>query len=55
MKSKYSPNRYDESFKKEAVRLVTVEDRSATSVERDLGIGRGAISRSGLVSPVSYW
>ena len=33
MKSKYSPNKYDESFKREAVRLVTVEGRSAASVE----------------------
>ncbi len=45
MRSKYSPNQYDESFKKEAVRLVTEEARSASSVERDLGIGNGAISR----------
>ncbi len=45
MKSKYSPNKYDESFKREAVRLVTVEGRSAASVERDLGIGNGAICR----------
>ena len=33
MKSKHSPNKYDESFKREAVRLVTVEGRSAASVE----------------------
>ena len=45
MKSKYSPNKYDESFKREAVRLVREEGRSAASVERDLGIGNGAISR----------
>ena len=45
MKSKYSLNKYDESFKREAVRLVTEEGRSAASVERDLGIGNGAISR----------
>ncbi len=45
MKSKYSPNKYDESFKREAVRLVTAEGRSAASVERDLGLGNGAISR----------
>ncbi len=45
MKSKYSPNKYDDSFKREAVRLVTEEGRSAASVERDLGIGNGAISR----------
>jgi len=44
MKSKYSPNRYDEAFKREAVRLVE-EGRSAFSVERDLGIGNGVISR----------
>ncbi len=36
MKSKYSPNKYDESFKREAVRLVTEAGRSAVSVERDL-------------------
>ena len=45
MKSKYSPNQYDESFKRETVRLVTAEGRSAASVELDLGIGSGAISR----------
>ncbi len=45
MKSKYSPNKYDDSFKREAVRLVTAEGRSAASVERDLDIGNGAISR----------
>ena len=45
MKSKYSPNKYDESFKREAVRLVVEEGRSASSVERDLGIGNGSISR----------
>ena len=45
MKSKYSPNKYDAAFKREAVRLVTEEGRSASSVERDLGVGNGAISR----------
>ena len=45
MKSKYSPNKYDEAFKREAVRLVEEEGRSAFSVEKDLGIGNGAISR----------
>ena len=45
MKSKYSPNKYDDAFKREAVRLVTEEGRSASSVERDLGVGHGAISR----------
>ncbi len=45
MKSKYSPNKYDAAFKRESVRLVEEEGRSASSVERDLGIGSGAISR----------
>jgi transposase len=45
MTSKYSPKKYDDDFKREAVRLVTEEGRSAASVERDLGIGNGAISR----------
>ena len=45
MKSKYSPNKYDEAFKREAVRLVEEEGRSAHSVERELGVGNGAISR----------
>lgn len=45
MKSKYSPSKYDEAFKREAVRLVEEEGRSANSVEKDLGIGQGAISR----------
>jgi len=45
MKSKYSPNKYDDAFKREAVHLVTAAGRSASSVERDLGIGNGAISR----------
>ncbi len=38
-------NKYDEVFKREAVRLVSEEGRSAFSVERDLGIGNGSISR----------
>jgi len=45
MKSKHSPNKYDEAFKREAVRLVTEDGRSASSVERDLGISNGCISR----------
>lgn len=45
MKSKYSPKKYDDAFKREAIRLVEEEGRSAFSVERDLGIGNGAISR----------
>ena len=45
MESKYSRNKYDEAFKREAVRLVEEEGRSAFSVERDLGIGNGVISR----------
>ena len=44
MKSKHSPYRYDDAFKREAVRLVE-EGRSAHSVERELGVGNGAISR----------
>lgn len=45
MKSKLSPSKYDASFKREAVRLVTKEGRSALSVERDLGISNGCIAR----------
>ena len=45
MISKYSPKKYDEVFKREAVRLVEEEGRSAFSVERDLGLGNGVISR----------
>ena len=45
MKSKHSPHRYDDAFKREAVRLVEEEGRSAHSVERELGLGNGAISR----------
>jgi transposase len=45
MKSKYSPNKYDEEFKREAVRLVEEEGRTAHSVEKELGLGNGAISR----------
>jgi transposase len=45
MKSKHSPYRYDDAFKREAVRLVEEEGRSAHSVERELGLGNGAISR----------
>ena len=36
---------YDEAFKREAVRLVEEEGRSACSVERDLGISNGVIAR----------
>ena len=36
---------YDEAFKREAVRLVEEEGRSAFSVERDLGIGNGVVAR----------
>ena len=36
---------YDEGFKREAVRLVEEEGRSAFSVERDLGISNGLIAR----------
>ena len=45
MKSKYSPNKYDDAFKREAVRLVDEEGRSASSVEKDLGVGHGLIAR----------
>ena len=39
-----SRKQYDESFKREAVRLVVEEGRSAYSVEQDLGISNGSIS-----------
>lgn len=45
MKSKNSRNRYDEAFKREAVRLVEEKGLSAFSVERDLGIANGLIAR----------
>ena len=45
MKSKHSPYRYDDAFKREAVRLVEEEGRSAHSVEKELGLGNRAISR----------
>jgi len=45
MKSKKVHRKYDEIFKREAVRLVVEESRSPFSVERDLGIGNGCISR----------
>ncbi len=45
MKSKYSPNKYYESLKREAVRLLKAEGRTSASVESDLCIGYGAISR----------
>lgn len=44
MKSTSSRKQYDESFKREAVRLVVDEGLSAYSVERDLGISNGSIS-----------
>ena len=36
---------YDKEFKREAVRLVLEEARSASAVERNLGIGRGVLYR----------
>ena len=36
---------YDKAFKYEAVRLVLEEGRSAAEVERNLGTGRGIVSR----------
>jgi len=44
MTAKHSVKKYDESFKREAVRLVVEEGLSACSVERDLGISNGSIS-----------
>ena len=44
MKLTSSRKQYDESFKREAVRLVVEEGLSAYSVERDLGISNGSIS-----------
>ncbi len=44
--SGYKPRRtYDKEFKREAVRLVLEEGRRASTVERNLGIGRGIVSR----------
>jgi transposase len=45
MKSKHSPYKYDQAFKREAVRLVEEEGRCPHSVEKELGLGNGAISR----------
>ena len=36
---------YDKTFKLEAVRLVLEEDRSASEVERELGVGRSVVGR----------
>lgn len=36
---------YTDDFKREAIRLVNEEGRSATSVERDLGLGKNSIYR----------
>ena len=35
--------RYDESFKREAIRLVTEENRLPSEVERNLGIAKGLL------------
>ena len=43
MQSTSSRKQYDQSFKREAVRLVVEEGLSAYSVERDLGISNGSI------------
>jgi transposase len=44
--SGFKPRRtYDKEFKREAVRLVLEEGRSASAVERNLGIGRGVVYR----------
>jgi transposase len=45
MTSKHSPYKYDTAFKREAVRLVEEDGRSAHSVERELGLGNGTIRR----------
>jgi transposase len=37
--------RYEESFKREAIRLVTETGRPVSSVERDLGIPSGLLSK----------
>ena len=37
--------KYDKEFKLEALRLASEEGNSAARTERDLGIGRGCISR----------
>jgi transposase len=37
--------RYDEAFKREAIRLVAEENRSPTEVERNLGIPQGLLCK----------
>jgi transposase-like protein len=39
--------KYDADFNRNAVELVLSEDRSCRSVEQDLGIPQGLLSRSG--------
>ena len=41
---KRKPKRYDEAFKREAVRLVVEEGYTQTQVERDLDISSGSVS-----------
>lgn len=36
--------KYDSEFKREAVRLASEKDRTARSVERDLGLWQGAVA-----------
>ena len=43
--SKKGRRTYDKEFKREAVRLVLEEGRSASEVERNLGIGRSTVAR----------
>lgn len=45
MSGKRRRRTYDKAFKHEAVRLVLEEGRSAAEVERNLGTGRGIVSR----------
>jgi transposase len=45
MSSGKRQKKYDESFRREAVRLVEEEGMSAAQVERDLGITRSLVSR----------
>ena len=45
MSGKRRRRTYDKAFKYEAVRLVLEEGRSAAEVERNLGTGRGIVSR----------
>lgn len=42
---KKSRRKYDAEFKRQAVRMVTVDHQSCNAVEKSLGIGQGLVSR----------